>query len=264
VDQGPVCVLTLNRPPVNALNTEMYSEIRQHLAAVEGDSGVRAVVIAADDRLPVFSAGADIKEFDKLFSRETAVAFFRLAHEVLNSVERLPQVTLAAIENPAYGGGAELLLAVDLRVASRNASIGFPEVTIGQFAGTGGTMRLPWLVGESAAREILLTGAQVDPDRALHLNLYHRVVDTGAAAQTAIDWAHELAGSPAMSVRATKQSILSGRHRDAIAATPRDSELSAVVASGADSREGQTAFLEKRRPQFTHDINPMTKEARDS
>lgn len=257
---GPVCVLTLDRPPVNALSYEVYAVLREQLADIAADSAIRVLVVDASAELRAFSAGADIKEFEQLFDPVTAERFFSIAHEVPEAVERLDKVTIAAVEGAALGGGAELLLSFDFRIFGSKARIGFPEVTVGQFPGTGGTMRLPWLIGEAAARELLLTGQSIDAQRALELGLCNRVVEAGQASAVALALAHDLAGRPAQAVTAIKRSILANRDHDSAAGIRRDTMLSRWVGDGPDSREGYRAFVERREPVFTH-IVPALPEA---
>jgi enoyl-CoA hydratase/carnithine racemase len=252
---GAVAVLTLDRPPVNALNFAMYEALLAALDEIERDRSVRVLVLTTAPGMRLFSAGADIKEFDRLFAGES-MRFWRIAHEVPNRIEALPIVTIAAVDGAVLGGGAELVLAFDLRVFSRTARIGFPEITVGQFPGTGGTMRLPWLIGESAAKAMLIGGEPVAADRAHALGLVHRLSEPGEACKDALAWAEEIARRPAQGAVAVKRSILRGRDRDVGAATRRDIGLSEWVLRGADAVEGHRAFLEKRQPGFSHVYEP--------
>ncbi len=244
-----VAVLTLDNPPVNALSTRVYAELEARIAALEADEDVRVVVLAAGGTR-AFSAGADIREFERFFAPgegyNMAVRILRL----LSRLEALPKITIAAIDAPALGGGCELILACDLRVASTTAMLGFPEVRVGQFPGTGGTLRLPWLIGEARAREMLITGESIGAERALEIGLVHRVVEPGAALGYSIDWARELASRPAPGIAAIKRSILANRAGDTEAASIADAELSEWVFQSAEAREGYRAFIEKRSPRF--------------
>jgi enoyl-CoA hydratase/carnithine racemase len=253
---GAVAVLTMNRPPVNALNTEMYRAFLSRIDELEGESGIRVLVLTAAPGSRLFCGGADIKEFGDFFTPEAADRVCRMTHEINNRIERLPQITIAALDADVLGGGAELVLPFDLRVAASAVRFGFPEIKVGQAPTTGGTMRLPWLIGESAARAILLTGDTIGAERAQALGLFHQVVPPGGARGAALAWAEDLANRPAQSAIAIKRSILGNRDRDVEAATDRDTDLSAWVFQGEDAKEGQRAFIEKRRPVFTHAIAP--------
>jgi enoyl-CoA hydratase len=255
--QGPVAVLTMDRPPVNALNDAMYLALSRELDRLETRSDVRVVILTAGRGLRVFSAGADIKDFERLFDHGESYRFCRLAHEVNNRFERLPQITIAAIDGAALGGGAELVLAFDLRVSSQVSRIGFPEITVGQAPLTGGTLRLPWLIGESAARAILLSGEPISADRAYQLGLFHMVVPSGQAFPAALEWGQRLARHPAQAVLGIKLSLSLNRDRDVGSGTDRDTILSQWIFEGADAREGHNAFVESREAQFAHHIPPL-------
>ncbi len=255
--EGPIALLRMNRPPVNAIDAAMYAALETHLDALERERDVRVVILAAAKGLRAFSAGADINDFERLFDPGESYRFCRVAHEINNRFERLSKVTIAAIDGAVLGGGAELVLAFDLRVASNAVRIGFPEITVGQAPATGGTLRLPWLIGESAARAILLTGEPISAERAYQLGLFHMLVSPGLALSTAMDWARHLARCPAQAVVAIKQSVFLNRDHDLARGTERDSLLSQWVFEGADAREGHSAFVEKRDPRFTHDVPPL-------
>lgn len=259
-DHGPVSVLIMDSPPVNALNTQLYNALLARVAELENDESVRVVILRAADGMGVFCAGGDIREFDQFFEPGEGYRIARLTHEINNRIERLTQVTIAAIEGPALGGGAELAISFDLRVMSSTARIGFPEVQVGQFPGTGGTLRLPWLIGESAARGILLSGDAIGADRAHQLGLVHVVVPPNGVHSAAMEWARALAQRPAQSTLAIKQSILENRDRDVDHGTERDSRLSGWVFEGEDAREGHHAFLEKREPRYTHRVSTFREE----
>lgn len=259
-DRGAVAVLTMDSPPVNALNTAMYNALLARVAELEEDATIRVVVLAASPRIKVFCAGGDIKEFDQFFEPGEGYRIARLTHEVNNRIETLSQITIAALEGVALGGGAELAISLDLRVMSSSSRIGFPEVQVGQFPGTGGTLRLPWLIGESAARGILLTGDPVSAERAYQLGLAHTVVAPGLAHDTSIALAESLAKRPAQSAVAVKRSILQNRDRDVERGTERDAQLSGWVFEGDDAREGHYAFIEKREPHYTHRLSPFREE----
>jgi enoyl-CoA hydratase len=247
----------MDRPPVNALDEAMYDALSRQLDRIEERQDTRVVILAAAKGLRAFSAGADVKDFERLFEPGQSYRFCRLAHEVNNRFERLPQITMAAIEGAVLGGGAELVLAFDLRVASLVSRIGFPEVTVGQAPLTGGTLRLPWLIGESAARAILLSGDPVSAERAHQLGLFQLLVPAGMVLSAATEWARQLSRHPAQAVLGIKQSLVLNRDHDVANGTERDSVLSQWVFEGADAREGHQAFLEKREPRFAHSRPPL-------
>lgn len=255
-NEGPVCVLTLDRPPVNALNLDLYRRLLAILDEIAADTAIRVVVLTAAPGARAFSAGADIKEFERLFDPAEAEIFFHFANEAPTRFEALDKITIAAVEGAALGGGAELLLGFDFRVLGEKARIGFPEVIVGQFPGTGGTLRLPWLVGEGPARAMLLSGDTIGAEEALARGLASMVVPAGEAETRALALARDLAARPAQAVTAVKRSIRDNRDRDVRAGMARDTALSLWVGAGPDAREGYDAFVEKRPARFGHEIPP--------
>jgi len=256
---GAVVLLTMDHPPVNALNSEMYAALLERIGELESDPEVRVMVLAAAGTR-AFCAGADIKEFDQFFEGDKAYEICKITHEINNRIELLPQVTIAAMEGACLGGGGELALAFDLRIASTDVRIGFPEIKIGQVPATGGTMRLPWLIGESAARGMLLTGDAIGAERAFELGLFHLLTPPGLACSVAMERAQQLALRPAQSLLAVKRSILRNRDQDVERATERDTRISEWVFHSGDAREGHYSFLEKREPRYRHQIAPLAGE----
>jgi enoyl-CoA hydratase len=243
-----VWVLTLDNPPVNALSTRLLELLAAQLAAFRASDARVLVMAAAGER--AFSAGADLKEE---FPPRTELRKFQRILEILRELETLPKVTIAAIEHATLGGACELVLCCDLRVCSSNAVFGFPEVTIGEFPGTGGTLRLPWLIGEARARQLLITGERITAERAEQIGLVHRVVPPEQALASALAWAEDLTMRPPQSVAAVKQSILRNRDHDAIAGAAADALLSQQVSLTRDAQQGRKSFLERKRAIYVGD-----------
>lgn len=244
IAHGAVCELVLDNPPVNALNTKMYEALAQHLDRI-AESDFRVVVLSArGDK--AFSAGADLKEEHAPGSE---LAVFTRINAVSNQLESLAQITLVAIERTILGGGLELALACDLRLAAAHAMFGFPEVGLGDYPGTGGTLRLPWLIGEARARELLLTGARFSARRALTLGLISKLVPAGWARDEALRWAAELARLPVSGIRAIKASIVQNRTQDAVSGSLLDAVRSSAVNSSAEAVAGRQAFAQRRAPR---------------
>ena len=237
---GAVCELVLNRPPVNALNSAMYEAMSTRFDFV-GRSEFRVLVISANGE-KAFSAGADLKE---IHMPNTELETFTRINHVTNELEALPQITIAAIEEAILGGGLELALACDLRVASSHATFAFPEVGLGDFPGTGGTLRLPWLIGEARARELLLTGERISARRACAIGLISRVTARGQARNDAVAWASKLAEMPVSGVRAIKQSVTRNRTLDAASGASADAKLSSIVNASSDAVEGRRRFANR-------------------
>src|SRR5687767_6867761 len=182
VDTG-VGTIRLDRPKVNALNAQVASEIDEAVAQAKGDEAVRAVVIWGGER--VFAAGADIKEMET----RDAVSMYRYIgdfQDVFTRLEKLPKITIAAINGYALGGGCELTLACDYRICADDSTLGQPEILLGVIPGAGGTQRLPRIVGVARAKDIIYTGRFVKADEALQIGLVHQVVPAAEVYDTAV------------------------------------------------------------------------------
>ena len=248
VEAGPVGIIRLNNPPLNLVTRQLTNDLDAALEAVEADDGVRAVVVAATgDR--AFSAGSDVKEFAALQGR---VAEGKLISEnaVYGRLARLAVPTVAAIEGDALGGGLELALCCDLRVAAQRARFGLPEVRLGVIPGSGGTQRLPRLIGMARAKEMILLGEIIDADTAHDIGLVNRVVPDGKAEAEAIRLGETIASRGPVAIREAKGVLdrgLDGPLEDGLAAELAASER---VFSTEDMLEGSAAFLEKRAARF--------------
>lgn len=204
-----VALLTLNRPGRrNALSKALLTDFDRMLRAIADDSGVSAVVITgAGER--AFCAGADINE-QREFTPEDAYAHMRFGQEIFDRLEVLPQPTIAAINGFALGGGLELALACDIRVASRQARMGLPEITLANLPGWGGTQRLPRLVGVSLAKQMLFTGAQVASDDALQMGLVNALFEPAGLLDGAVAIAQQIASHPSEALRTIKAVVAVG------------------------------------------------------
>jgi enoyl-CoA hydratase/carnithine racemase len=244
--RGAVAIAWLDRPPANSLAPEAIAALRRAWEQVEGDPLVRALVIAsANARL--FCAGADIKAFATM-DAAAGRALVEDTHELFRAFERSSVVTLAAVNGMALGGGCELAMACDLRVAAASARFGQPEIKLGIVPGFGATQRLPRLVGEGRALEMNLTGEPISAETAAAWGLVNRVVPDGELLDAALAWAEALAGQAPLAIAQLKR--LSA-HADLDAGIAAEQDAFATVFSSEDAREGIAAFLEKRAPRFT-------------
>ena len=248
VEFGVVTTIRLNNPPLNLVSLDVTKALTAALALVEQDKEVRAVILAgAGDR--AFCAGSDVKEFPSLAGR---VAEGKLINEnaLYNQLAKLPLPTIAAIEGDALGGGLELALCCDPRVAANTALLGLPEVRLGVMPGSGGTQRLPRLIGLARAKELILLGEIIDAETALSFGLVNRVVAQGQAESAARELAETLAGRGPVAVREAK-SVLNTTLDGSLAEGQADElEASERVFSSEDMLEGAAAFVEKRPPRF--------------
>ncbi|HEX3177723.1 MAG TPA: enoyl-CoA hydratase-related protein [Methylomirabilota bacterium] len=245
-----VATVTLNRPDVhNAMNETMRRELTRCFDGLAVDEAVKVVVVTgAGER--AFSAGADIREFVEplvpvRFREQRRRLDFRQA------MDRCPQPILAAINGFALGGGLELALACDIRVAAAGATLGLTEVNLAIIPGGGGTQRLPRLVGRGKALEMILTGARIPADEALRIGLVERVVPAGAALEVARELARTIAAKAPTALRYAKEAVVKGLELPLADGLRLEGDLSALLRTTEDRVEGAKAFLEKRAPRWT-------------
>lgn len=244
---GHIAVVTIDRPDaLNALNADLLFELSVAVSLAEADYNVRALIFTGSGR--AFIAGADIANLQKLsdaFSgREAALA----GQELMNSIAALPFPTIAAVNGFALGGGLELALACDIRVASKTARLGLPEVGLGLIPGYGGTQRLPRLIGQGLALELILTGRHVTADEALHMGLVNRVADD--ALTTAKEIATQTLKNAPVALGLAKEAVVRGLDVSLTQGLEIEADLFGMVTTTEDMREGTTAFLEKRAADF--------------
>jgi len=245
-----VGVVTLNRPDVlNAMNDAMRRELTRCFEHLVTDDQVRAVVVTgAGER--AFSAGADVREFvEPLVPVRFREQRRRL--EFRQVMDRCPQPLIAAINGWALGGGLELALACDIRVAAADARLGLTETTLGIIPGGGGTQRLPRLVGRSKALELILTGARIDAAEALRIGLVERLAPAGQALATATELARALAARAPLALRYAKEAVLKGLELPLADGLRLENDLATLLRTTEDRLEGARAFLEKRPPRWT-------------
>ncbi|GAB6152038.1 enoyl-CoA hydratase-related protein [Desulfosporosinus burensis] len=246
---GAVAILTINRPKaLNALNSDTLSELSTVLDELGRDSSVKVVVLTGSGE-KAFVAGADIsqmKDFNPLEGRR----FAQLGHATFRKLELMPQPVIAAINGFALGGGCELAMACDLRIASENAKFGQPEVTLGLTAGFGGTQRLPRLVGTGIASELLFSGDIIDANEAYRIGLVNRIYPLNTLKEEALKLANRIAGRAPAAVQLSKSAIQRGMNMDLDSAQAYEAEVFGLTCSTQDQKEGCTAFLEKRKPVF--------------
>ncbi len=248
--QNDIAVVIMNRPAaLNAFNTEQLQAMIEALRAIHDDHSIRCVVLTgAGDR--AFAAGADIKEMVNK-TPEEARTFARLGHGVANAIEGLPQPTIAAVNGFAFGGGCEIALACDIRLASENAVFAQPEVSLGIPPGWGATQRLPRVVGPGMAAEMILTGRRVTAEEALRIGLVNAVVPLPELLPRAHELARQIARNSPRALTAAKRLMslaFAGRLAQSL---ETEAEIFAESFGTADQREGMQAFLEKRSPVFT-------------
>jgi len=244
--KGAVAVLTLNRPPVNALSQALTADID---AAIEkaADPAVRAVILTGS---PHFAAGADISEFKTAMDSGGEDALANRLSEVVRRIEMLPKPVIAAIHGYALGGGLEVALGCDFRFLAEDATLGQPEIKLGLIPGAGGTVRLARLIGPARAKDLIYTGRFVGAAEALEMGLADRVVPADDLAATALEYAEALAAGPTVAMGAARRSINEGFGLPVPDALALETGGFDESFGTDDAREGVAAFLEKREPGF--------------
>ena len=240
--------ITLDRPPANSYDAGFLEELDQAIGQVAEAEVAVAVVRSANEKF--FSAGADVKAFLERSADENMV-MCRRAHQVLDRFAAEAPLFVAAIAGHALGGGYEIALACDIRVAAEGSyRIGLPEVTLGLLPGTGGTQRLPRLIGRGRALELMTTGRTVTPAEAERLGMVDRLVPADEFEQAVAGLAAGLAAGAPLAVAAITRVVNDGLDRSLPDALDRELEEIAPLFASEDAREGMTAFTEKRQPSF--------------
>jgi enoyl-CoA hydratase len=247
-DQELAVVIVNRQEKMNALNAEVISEIGEAFAGLAEDDGVRGVILTGAGE-KAFVAGADIGELARMDAL-SAVEVSRAGQAVFLEIERFPKPVLAAVGGYALGGGCELALACHMRVASENARFGLPEVGLGIIPGYGGTLRLARLIGLGRAVELTLTGAMVEAERAEGLGLVSAVYPREGFLDQAKTFLRRVTGHGPVAVRKALEAVYHAVDASTHEALAFESSLFGLLASTEDMKEGMTAFLEKRRPEF--------------
>ncbi|MDQ6715848.1 MAG: enoyl-CoA hydratase-related protein [Actinomycetota bacterium] len=241
VEDG-IGTIRLDRPPMNPLSVHVQEEIRAAATAAAERRDVRAVVLYGGEK--VFAAGADIKEMQAM-SYTDMVDRSAALQSSLTAVARIPKPTVAAVTGYALGGGCELALACDFRVAGADAKLGQPEILLGIIPGAGGTQRLSRLVGSAKAKEIIYSGRFVGADEALAIGLVDKVVPGPEVYETALAWMRTFVSGPAYALRAAKEAIDRGLESDLDTGLEIERMLFAALFATRDRATGMASFVEK-------------------
>ncbi|MDT3700538.1 MAG: enoyl-CoA hydratase [Thermincola sp.] len=244
-----VLLLRLNREKAfNSLNQELVTELNDVITEVATSGEYKALVITGSDK--VFCAGADINDATQANDFVSGYKFSRKYQQLCGRLEQLPIPVIAAISGYALGGGCELALGCDLRIASETAKLGVPEVNIGAFPAGGGTQKLPRLIGATRAKEILFTGRSVGAQEALQIGLVNYVYSVEEYFSKAMELARTLANKPGRALEAIKTLVNNGADMDLTAGLEFESRTFSALTCSEDFSEGTKAFLDKRKPVF--------------
>lgn len=248
-DRGQVAVLTLNRPEsMNSISVELLLALGEQIEAIRFDSDVRVVIITgAGDR--AFCSGADLKERATM-SPDEVKAFIYTIRNTFSVVDDLPKPTIAAVNGFAFGGGTELALACDLRIAADSAQMGLTETRLAIIPGAGGTQRLPRLVGKGKAKELIFTGRRVPAEEALAIGLVNRVSAPDGLLDNAMALAAEICEAGPIAIQQAKYAINHGMETDLNSGLAIESAAYWATIPTEDRLEGLAAFREKRKPEY--------------
>ncbi|ATW28749.1 enoyl-CoA hydratase-related protein [Candidatus Formimonas warabiya] len=245
-------IITINRPQVlNALNSKVYQELLKTVLDLEADPEVRVIIITGAGG-KAFVAGADIAEMKDMHVME-ALDFVKLGNQVFSTIEDLTKPVIAAVEGFALGGGCELALACDIRVAGKKAKFGVPEINLGIMPGNGGTQRLPRIIGKAKALEMIWSGAPMGAEEALRMGLVNYVTEAGAALNKAKELGRTFAEKGQIALKAARKAVNYGLSTDIKTGIQYEMALFGGLFSTKDQKEGMEAFLEQRKPNFQNE-----------
>lgn len=247
--ENGVAAITLNRPPMNPLNSQLFKELGHAVDEIAEDDSIKVLIITGSGS-KAFAAGADVSEMAYLSPVEV-YNFNMGSRKTFDKIENLGKPVIAAIAGVTFGGGCELALACDFRFAAENVKIAFPETGLGIIPGGGGTVRLPRLIGVGRAKELIYGGEMIDAATAEKLGIVTKVVAVDALMDEAQNYAAKLAARPSVAMKMAKESIQIGINLDSSSALNYENQCFITAFASEDAKEGLGAFLEKRKPNYT-------------
>lgn len=247
--EDKIAVITISRPPANALSSGLIKELSAVLDEIEPNRDIRVIVIHGEGRF--FSAGADIKEFTTVESSDGFSNLGRFGQDLFERMERFPKPIIAAIHGAALGGGLELSMACHIRLVSETAKLGLPELQLGIIPGFAGTQRLPKYVGTARAAEMMFTSEPITGKEAVQYGLANHAYAENELLGEALNLAKKIAKKSPGALKAAIELLNSAKTQEYYEAVKREAELFGQVFASKDGKEGIQAFIEKREPNFT-------------
>lgn len=247
--EDKVAVVTINRPPANALSRQLIYEVNEMLNAVEQDDSVRVIVLHGDGRF--FSAGADIKEFTEVSSGEEFSKLAKTGQEVFERIESFSKPVIASIHGAALGGGLELAMGCHIRYVAEDAKLGLPELSLGLIPGFAGSQRLPRFVGTAKAAEMLFTSEPISGIEAVQCGLANKALPASELLPKTLELAKKIAEKSPVALKAAIQMLQYSKDASYYDGVNAEAESFGTVFVSEDAKEGIQAFIEKRKPIFT-------------
>ncbi|MFC0117329.1 enoyl-CoA hydratase [Pseudoalteromonas xiamenensis] len=248
--QGHIAVVTMSNPPANTWTRDTLAGLRDMVRELNADKAIYALVITGEGE-KFFSAGADLNVFAS-GDKGVAADMSRIFGEAFETLSQFRGVSIAAINGYAMGGGLEVALACDIRIAEAQAQMALPEAKVGLLPCAGGTQNLSWLVGEGWAKRMILCGERLTAEKALQIGLVEEIVEKGQSLEAAISLAKKVEEQSPVAVSACKTLIQKGRTGTIDSALPLERELFVTLFDTQDQKEGVNAFLEKRKPNWVN------------
>lgn len=246
-----IAIITIDNPPLNVLSKDVREGLKETVAEIKEDKDVVCVLLTTTGD-KAFMAGADIKEFPQMIGNTNMKEDIMPMHVMLNELDNLAKPTIAVLDGITFGGGCELVLACDIRIAEEQVQIGFPEVNLGIFPGGAGTQRLPRLIGQSKTKEMMYTGDPITAEEAEKIGLVNQVVPTGQAFTTAMNLAKKISNKSLQSLSRIKQAVDQGAELSLEDGVELEATLFEEIFQTEDVKEGVDAFIGKRKPNFKH------------
>ncbi|MFD4815474.1 enoyl-CoA hydratase/isomerase family protein [Peribacillus butanolivorans] len=249
--ENKLAIVTIDNPPLNVISKNVFKGLLEVFTELEEDNETVAVLITGAGDI-AFAAGADIKEFPQMMGNPNMKETVKESHAILNKIDTFPKPTIAVLNGMTLGGGCELALACDLRVAEAQVKIGLPEVKLGLFPGAGGTQRLSRLVGNAKAKEIIFTGDSLNAKEAEKIGLVNKVVEQGCGLTEAKNLASRMTRHSLQALSRIKKAINEGSESTLEQGLEIETNLFEEIFQTEDVKEGVSAFLDKRKPAFLH------------